>query len=107
VRLGPVRTSGLVMVKRRPRRDPQRLSDFGSKMGAGRLGQAASDAAIVTVRWLLSCADAVTWPVWPVGHRIRIEGVRGSTPLSSTPSRQRPDPFGVRPSSSQSPQEAA
>ena len=60
MRLGLVRTSGLVMVKRWPRRDPQRLSDFGSKMGAGRLGQAASDAAIVTVRWLLSCVNAVT-----------------------------------------------
>jgi hypothetical protein len=53
-------------------------------MGAGRLGQAASDAVIVTVRRPLTRADAVTWPVWPVEHCIRIEGVRGSNPLSST-----------------------
>jgi hypothetical protein len=63
---------------------PARLSDFGSRMGAGRLGQAASDAVIVTVRRSLTCADAVTWPVWPAEHCIRIEGVRGSNPLSST-----------------------
>ena len=66
------------------RAGPVRLSDFGSSMGAGRLGQAASDAVIVTVRRPLTCADAVTWPVWPVEHCIRIEGVRGSNPLSST-----------------------
>ena len=43
-------------------------------MGAARLGQAASDAVIVTVRRPLTCADVVTWPVWPVAHCIRIEG---------------------------------
>jgi hypothetical protein len=57
---------------------PVRLSDSGSRMGAGRLGQTASDAVIVTVRRPLTCADAATRPVWPVEHRIRIEGVRGS-----------------------------
>ena len=48
-----------------------RLSDSGSGMGAARLGQAASDAVIVTVHRPLTCADAVTWPVWPVEHCIR------------------------------------
>jgi hypothetical protein len=70
------------------RAGPVRLSDFGSSLGAGRLGQAASDAVIVTVRRPLTCADAVTWPVWPVEHSIRIEGVRGSNPLSSTQNMQ-------------------
>ena len=32
-------------------------------MGAARLGQAASDAVIVTVHSSLTWADAVTWPV--------------------------------------------
>jgi hypothetical protein len=63
---------------------PRRLSDFGSGMGVARLGQAASDAVIVTVRRPLTCADAVTWAVGPVEHCVRIEGVRGSNPLSST-----------------------
>ena len=53
-------------------------------MGAASFGQAASDAVIVARRRLLTCADAVTWPVWPVEHCVRIEGVRGSNPLSST-----------------------
>jgi hypothetical protein len=44
------------------------MSDFGSRMGAARLGQAASDAVSVTVCRLLTCADAVTWPGWPVEH---------------------------------------
>jgi len=46
----------------------------GSGMGAARLGQTASDAVSVTVRRSLTCADAVTWPVWPVEHCVRIEG---------------------------------
>jgi len=60
------------------------LSDSGSRTGAAGLGQAASDAASVTVHRLLTCADAVTWPVWLLEYRIRIEGVRGSNPFSST-----------------------
>jgi hypothetical protein len=63
---------------------PTRLSDSGSRMGAARLGQVASDAVIVSLRRPLTCAKAVTWPVWPVEHCVRIEGVRGSNPLSST-----------------------
>jgi hypothetical protein len=42
-------------------------------MGAARLGQAASDAVIVTARGPLTCADAVTWLVWPLEHCVRIE----------------------------------
>jgi len=38
-------------------------SDFGSRMGAARLGQAVSDAAIVAVRRPLTWANAVTWPL--------------------------------------------
>lgn len=54
-------------------------------MGAARLGQAASDVVNVTVRRLLSCADAVTWPVWPVEHRVRIEAVKGNqSPVAVT-----------------------
>ncbi len=45
---------------------------FGSRMGATKLGQAASDAVIGTLRRLLTCANAVTWAVWPVAHRVRI-----------------------------------
>ncbi len=36
------------------------MSDFGSRMGAARLGQAASDAVIVTLRRSLNWANAVT-----------------------------------------------
>jgi hypothetical protein len=53
-------------------------------MGAARLGQAASDAVIVAVHRPLTCADAVTWPVCALARCVRIEGVRGSNPLSST-----------------------
>jgi hypothetical protein len=53
-------------------------------MGAGRLGQAASDAVIVTVRRPLNWANAATWPAYWMAHCVRIEGVRGSNPLSST-----------------------
>jgi hypothetical protein len=42
------------------------LSDFGSRMGAARLGQAASDAVIVTLCGPLTWAKTVTWAVWPV-----------------------------------------
>jgi hypothetical protein len=42
-------------------------------MGAARLGQATSDAVIVTVRRPLTWANAVTWAVWPVAHCVRIE----------------------------------
>ena len=70
--IGPEAPSDVVTVNA-GRAGPVQLSDFGSSMGAGRLGQAASDAVIVTVRRLLTCADAVTWPVWPVEHCIRIE----------------------------------
>jgi len=48
------------------------------------LSQAASDAVIVTVRRPLTCADAVTWPVRLTARLVRIEGVGGSSPLSST-----------------------
>jgi hypothetical protein len=41
----------------------QIVSDFGSEMGAARLGQAASDAVIVAVRRSLTWTDAVTWPL--------------------------------------------
>lgn len=47
-------------------------------MGAGRLGQAASDAVIVTVRRPLTWANAATWPVCPVAHCVRIEVIRDS-----------------------------
>jgi hypothetical protein len=47
-------------------------------MGAAMLGQAASDAVIVTVRRLLTWANAVTWPVWPVAHLVRIEVIKDS-----------------------------
>jgi hypothetical protein len=46
--------------------EPARLSEFGSRMGAARLGQAASDAVIVTLCRPLTWAKAVTWAVWPV-----------------------------------------
>jgi hypothetical protein len=54
---------------------PGRLSAAGSRMGAARLGQAASDAVIVTLRRSLTWAKTVTWAVWPVEHCVRIEGV--------------------------------
>ena len=53
-------------------------------MGAARLGQAASDAVIVTLCRSLTCAKTVTRALWPLEHCVRIEGVRGSNPLSST-----------------------
>ena len=51
-------------------------------------GQAASDAVIVTIRTPLTWANAVTWPVWTMERLVRIEGVRGSNPLSSTQTRR-------------------
>jgi len=42
------------------------------------LGQAASDAVIVTVFRPLTWANAVTWPVWPVAHSVRIAVLVGS-----------------------------
>ena len=44
------------------------MSDFGSRMGAATLGQAALDAVIVTLRRSLTWANAVTWPVRPTAH---------------------------------------
>jgi hypothetical protein len=67
----------VVTVKCWPLGASAQLSDFGSGMGAARLGQAASDAVSVPVRRSLTCADAVTRPVWPVEHCVRIEGVMG------------------------------
>ena len=70
--------------------DAEPMSDFGSRMGAAMLGQAASDAVIVTQRRLLAWGDTVAWPVWPVAHSFRIEvlirsGLRG--PPRAWPSR--------------------
>ncbi|SRR6266516_5890598 len=50
---------------------------FGSRMGAARLGQAVSDAVIVALCRPVTWADAVTWPVWPVARRVRIEVIKG------------------------------
>ena len=74
----------MVTVKCWPRRASAPLSVFGSRMGAARLGQATSDAVSMTISRSLTWADAVTWPVCPVEHCVRIEGVGGSNPLSST-----------------------
>jgi len=52
-------------------------------MGAGRLGQAASDAVIVTVRRSLTWGDGLTWPVWLVEHCVRIEVLREWQPVRS------------------------
>ena len=49
------------------------VSDSGSRMGAAKLGQAASDALILTLRRSLTWADVVARPVLPVEHCVRIE----------------------------------
>jgi hypothetical protein len=48
------------------------------------LSQTTSDAVIVSLRRPLSWANTVTWPVRLTARLVRIEGVRGSNPLSST-----------------------
>jgi hypothetical protein len=63
--LGPEALSVVVMVNTR-RMGPPQLSDFGSRMGAARLGQAASDTVIVTLPRPLTWAKAVTWGAWLV-----------------------------------------
>jgi len=65
VRLAQSALSNLVTIKA-GRPGPGRLSDFGSRMGAARLGQAASDTVIVAARRSLTWAKAVTLAVWPV-----------------------------------------
>jgi len=57
------------------------LSDFGSRVGAARFGQAASGAAILSVCRPLNWANTVTWPVWLVAHRVRIEVIGDSVIL--------------------------
>src|SRR6266487_2658373 len=42
------------------------------------LGQAASDAVILSSRRPLSWADIVDWPVWPTAHSVRDEEAVGS-----------------------------
>jgi hypothetical protein len=44
------------------------MSDFGSNMGAATLGQAVSDAVIVSLFRSLTWANAATLRVWPVEH---------------------------------------
>ena len=66
------------------RAGPARLSDSGSRMGAASLGQATPRAVSLTMHRSLTCADTVTKLFSPVEHCVRIEGVRGSNPLSST-----------------------
>jgi hypothetical protein len=59
--------TGMVTVKT-GRVGPARLSDSGSRMGAARLGQAASDAVIVSLCRSLTWAKTVTWAVWLVAR---------------------------------------
>ena len=47
------------------------------------LSQTASDAVIVALRRPLNWANTVTWLVRLTARLVRIEGVRGSNPLSS------------------------
>jgi hypothetical protein len=52
------------------------------------LSQTTSDAVIVSLCRSLSWANTVTWPVRLTARLVRIEGVRGSNPLSSTQTRR-------------------
>jgi hypothetical protein len=52
------------------------------------LGQTASNEVIVSLRRPLTWADTATWPFGLTAHSVRIEGVRGSNPLSSTQTRR-------------------
>ena len=54
-------------------------------MGAARLGQAASDAVIVSLRRSLTWANTVTWPVWLMAHSVRIEGITRTRSSPHTP----------------------
>ena len=83
VGVGPEAPPGRVGGQCRPFKAPAAVR-FWERNGSGRFGQAPSNAVIVTVPRSLTWTDAVIRPVGQVEHRIRIEGVRGSNPLSST-----------------------
>ena len=57
-------------------------------MGAARLGQAPSDAVIVTVRRSLTWVNAVTVPVWLMVRRVWEQEVAGSNPAAMKILRQ-------------------
>src|SRR5262245_64294368 len=59
-------------------------------MGAARLGQAASDAVIVTVRRPLTWAKAVTLAVWLAVHCVVVLAVAGSRPVAMRIRRDQP-----------------
>jgi hypothetical protein len=60
------------------------MSDFGSEMGAANLAQVrSSEVTMPPSRWL-TCLDVGQQALCPPVCSVRIEGVRGSNPLSST-----------------------
>jgi hypothetical protein len=64
------------------------VSDFGSEMGAADRVQVRSGAVIVSLGRPLNCTDVSQQAGCPLMRAVRIEGVRGSNPLSSTQHRR-------------------
>jgi hypothetical protein len=65
------------------------MSDFGSEMGAADCVQVRSVTVTVSLPSLLTCTDVRQQASCPLMRAVRIEGVRGSNPLSSTQVRSR------------------
>jgi hypothetical protein len=67
------------------------MSDFGSRMGAAGLGQAASDTVIVTTRRAPTWAQVAVQADWLMARSVRIEATRESiryhahAPFEATP----------------------
>ena len=60
------------------------MPDSGSRLGAAKRRQVRSDAAIVVTRRPMTCGNAAQRRLRRPERSVRIEGVRGSNPLSST-----------------------
>jgi hypothetical protein len=60
------------------------MSDFGSEMGAANLAQVSLSEVIMPPPRRLTCPDVDQQAHCPTVCSVRIEGVMGSNPLSST-----------------------
>jgi hypothetical protein len=82
--------TGRASVPSTPRPEgPHAMSDSGSRMGAADRAQVRPSAVIAPLPRRLTCLNATDQARFPAVCSVRIEGVRGSNPLSSTQVRGR------------------
>jgi len=60
----------------------RQVSDFGSRLGAAVLAQAARDAVIGPLPRSLTWVNTVIWTVWVTGRSVVVLGVVGSNPIA-------------------------